>query len=221
MHVGEHRKNSACRACKGTRLTKFLDLGLFPAVNNMLTKEALAQSEPHYPLEVYFCQDCALVQLVHIVPPEILFSHYVYLTATSSTMVAHLKEMTKDVHERFLSRGGLAVDIGSNDGTLLKGYPKGVELLGIEPAQNVAKMANEGGVRTVAEFFNESTAKTAAKKFGKADVITATNVFAHIDDWDSVIRGVDAMLKDDGIFVIEAPYLVDFIKGNEFDTVYH
>lgn len=139
-------------------------------------------------------------------------------------MVAHLKGMTDDIYERFLKSKteAMAVDIGSNDGTLLKGYlPHGVDVLGIDPAVNVAELANKSGVRTMVAFFGEQTAKDAAKAFGKADAITATNAFAHIDDWASVIRGVDALLKDDGVFVIEAPYLVDLIDHTEFDTIYH
>ncbi|MBI4451972.1 class I SAM-dependent methyltransferase [Candidatus Woesearchaeota archaeon] len=212
-----------CRMCKNEKLKTFLSLGTTPLANSFLSKEDLKKPEKKFPLELCFCDDCKLVQLTYIVPSEDMFSNYVYLSSTTKTFQKHFAEMAEHITKNFnLSNKSLAVDIGSNDGILLKGFRKfNVHVIGVEPAANVAKIAEENGVETINDFFNEKVVKEIIKRKGKADVVTATNVFAHIDDIDSVIGNVKGLLKDDGIYVIEIQYFVDTLKTMTFDNVYH
>lgn len=212
-----------CRICKNEKLKTFLSLGTTPLANSFLSKEDLKKEEKRFPLELCFCDNCKLVQLTFIVPSEDMFSNYVYLSSTTKTFQKHFSEMAEHITKSFsLSKNSLAVDIGSNDGILLKGFQKSdVQVIGVEPAANVAKIAEENGVETINDFFNENVVREIIKRKGKADVITATNVFAHIDDIDSVIENVKYLLKDEGIYVIEIQYFVDTIEQMTFDNIYH
>lgn len=218
-------KISRCRACKSKNLSRVLDFGKTPPANEFLKSKQLAarSKEKWFPLRVTFCKKCSLLQLEDVVNPQLLFDSYVYVSSTSPTFVAHFEKMAKSLIKRFnLSSKSLVVDIGSNDGILLKPFlKKGVGVLGIEPASKIARLANKDGITTITDFFSSSLAKKLRKKHGPASLITATNVFAHIDDLDEVINGVKIMLADDGVFMVEAPYLVDFLNKNLFDTVYH
>jgi SAM-dependent methyltransferase len=201
----------------------FLDLGNMPLANALLKKEALSEKEPSYPLDVMFCEKCGMVQLGNVVDPDKMFKDYVYFTSMSTTITEHFHELAAYVAKRFsVPTGSLVVDIGSNDGTLLKGYDGlGLKVLGIEPAANIAEFANKAGVETVNGYFTESLARSVRKEKGTAKIITATNVFAHVNDLYDFVRGVKELLDSDGIFIIEAPYIVDFVRHAEFDTVYH
>jgi len=216
-------RNEGCRVCKNKRLRKFLKLGPTPLANSFLKQEQLASEEMSYPLDVYFCPECGLVQLRDVVPPEILFKDYVYLTGMSQTMKQHFYLLAVEVVNKFnLSKDDLVVDVGSNDGTLLKGFKQlGTKTLGIEPATNVALVAEREGIETVNDFFSMDVAKKIIRRSGHSRVITATNVFAHINDLHEIVRTVDSLLTIDGIFVIEVPYLVDLLSKSEFDTMYH
>ncbi|RJQ38224.1 class I SAM-dependent methyltransferase [Candidatus Microgenomates bacterium] len=217
------KRRSDCRVCKGINLEKVLSFGLTPLANAFLTKENLDRAEAFYPLDLYFCKDCSMLQLGHVVSPKLLFSNYVYVSSTSPVFINHFKEFANSVVKRFhLNENSLVIDIGSNDGILLKPFLKqGVKVLGIEPAKHIAQIAQKEGVETIPQFFSKPLSKKMALKYGKAKVITATNVFAHIDDLDEVINGVNNMLDDNGVFMIEAPYLIDFIEKKYFDLVYH
>ena len=212
-----------CRICKNDKLNTFLSLGTTPLANSFLSKEDLKKKEKRFPLELCFCDNCKLVQLTYIVPSEDMFSNYVYLSSTTKTFQKHFADMAESITKYFkLSSKSLAVDIGSNDGILLKGFQKfGVQVIGVEPAANIAKIAEENGVDTINGFFNKDVVKEIIRKKGRADVITATNVFAHIDDIDSAIEDVKLLLKDSGIYVIEVQYFVDTIQTMTFDNVYH
>lgn len=212
-----------CRICKNEKLRTFLSLGTTPLANSFLSKEDLKKEEKKFPLELCFCERCKLVQLTYIVPSEDMFSNYVYLSSTTKTFQKHFAEMAEKISKGFsLNKSSLAVDIGSNDGILLKGFQKfNVQVIGVEPAINVAKIAEENGVETINDFFNEKVVKEIIRRKGKADVVTATNVFAHIDDIDSVIENVKRLLKDNGIYVIEIQYFVDTIETMTFDNIYH
>jgi SAM-dependent methyltransferase len=176
-------------------------------------------------LDVYFCKDCYTVQLLDIVSPSILFKNYYhYVTGANIPMVEHFREMAAGILDKFhFTDDSLVVDIGSNDGTLLSGFvQKGFSnVLGIEPATNIAEMANENGIRTLNDFFNERTANETAASFGNASIITATNVFGHVDDLENFVKGVRNLLSDEGVFIIEVPHVVEMIKKLEFDTIYH
>lgn len=217
------KKKSNCRVCKSTNLLKVLTLGPTPLANAFLTKEQIDKPEYYYPLDVYFCHNCSFLQLGHVVSPDVLFKDYVYVSSTSPVFINHFEEFAKDVFTRFnLDSKSLAIDIGSNDGILLKPFKKfGAKVLGIEPAKRIAEVARKEGIETISEFFSVELAKKIVEQKGKAKIVTATNVFAHIDDLDEVIRGLDKLLTDDGVFIIEAPYVVDFIQKRYFDLVYH
>ncbi|MBI4362201.1 MAG: methyltransferase domain-containing protein [Euryarchaeota archaeon] len=216
-------KLDSCRVCRGKNLETFLVLGPQPLSNNFLKKEQLGGPEPFYPLDVCFCPACHMVQLTHVVPPEVMFSEYAYITSSSRTMPIHLAELAGDVTRRFgLDGKSLAVDIGSNDGSMVLGFQKlGVRGLGIEPASNVAAIARQRGVETVNDFWCERTARQVRKEKGPAGAILGTNVFAHCHDLDDFLRGVKHLLGPGGAFVIEVPYLVDLLQHTEFDTIYH
>lgn len=212
-----------CRTCGEKTLRTFLSLGPMPIPNGFLQKEQLSAGEAYFPLDVAFCENCGLMTLVHVVRPDIMFRNYVYIPGTSKTMVEHFGEMAKENVGRFnLNKNSLVIDIGSNDGTLLKQFKAaGVKVLGIDPAKNIAAEATKQGIKTIGEFFNEKLAKEVSKKYGKADLMTGTNVIAHINDLVDLLKGVKALLKDKGVFIGEFPYLVDLIEHGEFDTIYH
>src|SRR3989338_5273479 len=216
-------RNSSCRACKGTRMSRIFSFGPTPPANAFLKKEELEKPELFFPLDVYFCRACSLVQLMDIVSPELLFKDYVYVSSTSPAFVAHFQSFANDVFSRFnLSRGSLVVDIGSNDGIILQPFKVlGASVLGIDPAVKIAEEATINGVETLPYFFNPDLAKKLVSERGYAVVITGTNVFAHVNDLDELVGGVATLLAPNGSFIIEAPYLVDFLEKNLFDTVYH
>lgn len=219
MGLAKHK----CRVCKSVLGNKFLSLGPTPLANSFLRPEDLDKPETFYPLDVCFCDICGLVQLGHVVPPEIMFRDYIYVSGTSTAIPAHFSLLAKEVVERFkLDKDSLVVDIGGNDGTLLRGFKNlGVRTLDIEPATNIARIAEGFGIEAVNEFWNKGTAVKVAKERGKARVIIGTNVFAHVDDWDDFLEGINALMADDGVFIIEAPYLADLIEKIQFDTIYH
>jgi len=183
------KKLKKCRVCKNTHLTKVFTLGPTPLANAFLTEKQIDEPESFYPLDVYFCQNCSFVQLGHVVSPEILFKDYVYVSSTSPVFVNHFKNFAKEIVTQFsLNNKALVIDIGSNDGILLKPFlALGTRVLGIEPASHIAKEAEKQGIETIDEFFSVALAKNIVKKKGKAKVVTANNVFAHIHDLDEVI----------------------------------
>jgi SAM-dependent methyltransferase len=212
-----------CRACGRSPLRVALSLGKMPLANSLLTGQQLADPEPRYSLDLARCPECALVQITETVPPDILFRDYVYFTSYSDTMLRHAGELAARLTcERRLGPKSLVVEIASNDGYLLKSYAAaGVPVLGVEPARNVARVAEERGIRTVAEFFDEALARDLASKHGPADVIHAHNVLAHVADLTGVVRGMRTLLRADGMAVVEVPYLRDLVEHCEFDTIYH
>lgn len=211
-----------CRTCKNSDLKKFLSLGDSPLANNFLSKEQVG-SEEFFPLDLYFCDKCGLVQLGYVVPAEKMYSNYLYIPSTSETLVTHFAQMADDIIERFqLSSNDMVVDVGGNDGTLLKNFLNhGIRTLNVEPADNIAKISEEAGIETVVDYFNEETARRIGEKMGKTKVIIGTNVFTHIDDLDSFLKGVDVLLDGNGVLVVEVYYLGDLIQHKSFDIVYH
>lgn len=213
-----------CRICKSQDLHKFLVLGHHPPSDAFLKAEQLNLPETAYPLDVFFCKNCRLVQLGYLVQPEVLFSSdYPYTSSVSNTMPVHFVEFAKDAVETFgLDSNDLVIDIGSNDGTLLKGFKNlGVKTLGVEPVDKIARIAESRGIETINAFWSEKIAKKISQDKGKAKVITGTNVFAHVNDLDEFLNGVKTLLDDNGVLILEFPYLVDLIDKIEFDTIYH
>ncbi len=213
----------ACRSCGATQLEPVLSLGRTPLANALLKAEDLERPEPTFPLELVFCPACALVQITETVPPEQLFSHYLYLSSFSDTMVKHSKDLAHElIEQRGLDSSSLVVEVASNDGYLLKFYKQaGVPVLGIEPAANVVKVAEEAGVPTLVRFFGRELAQELRESGRRADVVHANNVLAHVADLNGFVAGLSMTLKDDGVAVIEAPYVKPMIERLEFDTIYH
>jgi SAM-dependent methyltransferase len=200
-----------------------LSLGSTPLANALLREDELDAPEPRFPLDAVFCPVCALFQITATVPPETLFRSYVYLSSFSDAAVANAREIVvRTAEARALDRSSLAVEIASNDGYLLAHYvERGIPVLGVEPARNIAPVAEARGVRTVCEFFGAGLAADLAGRFGRADVIHANNVLAHVPDLNGVLEGIRLLLKDEGIAIIEVPSLRDMIEHVEFDTIYH
>jgi len=210
-----------CRICKGSDLTRILSLGEHPPVDNFI-KDSEIKDEKRYPLEMYFCNECSLVQLLDVVDEEELFhGDYAYFSSASKPLVEHFRSYADDLKNEYMNEGDLVVDIGSNDGVLLQFFTDSYRALGIEPSSNVAELAREKGIETLDGFFNVAMAKDIVAKHGKAKVVTANNVFAHIDDIDEIVLAVKELLAEDGVFVTESHYLYDLISKREFDTVYH
>ena len=211
-----------CRVCGSNNLKSVLSLGKSPLANNLLDKEDLNKEEL-FPLEMMYCENCHLCQLSYVVPPEKMFKHYLFLTSTTATTRDHFKEMAEKVrNELRLNSDSLIADIGSNDGTLLKYFKEmGMKVIGIEPAENVSKIANDAGIPTLTGFWNKEIVEEILKSKGKVDVVTAANVFAHVKDIKDFTENVKLLLKDYGAFVIEAQYVLDTIRGLTFDNIYH
>jgi len=216
-----HRVVTSCRVCGSPRLAPVLDLGAQPLANGFLERSALSAPEPTYPLALLRCESCSLGTLSVVVAPGDMFSHYLYLTGTSSTMQHHFAAEAAMIRDRFLSPTDLVIEIGSNDGTLLSTLAGTHRVLGIEPAANVAQVARDRGVPTECMFFGERAAVDVARAHGRAAAIIANNVVAHIDDLGSVMRGIGALLDDNGVFVLEAPGLLDLLERCALDTIYH
>lgn len=212
-----------CRICDNKFLVEFCKLGTQPLANSFIKKEELSKKEKAFPLNLCLCQKCGLVQLSDVVPAKLMFKNYLYIPSASKTRIEHFNELATTLKDKIhLSENDLAVDIGSNDGSLLEVYSQlGIKILGVDPSVNLAKVAELKGIDTVNDYFTQKTARNIVKKYGKAKAITATNVFAHVDDIHGFIKGIEILLANDGAFVIEFPYLVDFIENCEFDTVYH
>lgn len=216
-----HRALGSCRICGGL-LWPFLDLGVMPLANAFRSPAEAGEPEERYPLEVYRCQECGLVQLGAVVDPEVLFGRYLYASSASPPAIGHFAAYAREVAESFAPPGSLVVEIGSNDGILLRPLmDRGVRALGIEPSRNLSASANAAGLRTLNEFFGADVAARVASENGRARVIVANNVLAHIDDLRGVAVGLDALLDQDGVFIAEFPYLLDLIEHVEYDTIYH
>lgn len=215
-------KLKKCRVCNNRNLFTFLQLGPTPVPNGFLEFKQLNKAEKFYPLDLCVCIKCGMVQLAHVVNPNVMFRNYVYIPSTSETMKKHFNKLAQDVSKNFKEYAEkLVIDVGSNDGTLLKSFQQlGFRVLGVDPAKNLAKQACKEGVETLSRLFTKSEAKKIAKKYGKASIITGTNVVAHIHDLHDFMDGVRELLGDDGIFIVEFPYLVDLLDKVEFDTVY-
>jgi len=216
-------KRDTCRACGGSRLHLFLSLGPTPLANSFLDSPEDAENELTFPLDVYFCPECSLVQLLDVVNSELLFRNYIYVTGTSDTMAAHNLQYAGSVCG-FLGLGesDMVVEIASNDGSLLRCFQAlGVRTLGVEPAANIAAQAVKAGIPTINEFFDGSLGRCIRDESGPARAVVANNVLAHVDEPQDFLRGAAALLHHDGAFIAEVPYLGELIRRMEYDTVYH
>ncbi|HEY2812816.1 MAG TPA: class I SAM-dependent methyltransferase [Acidimicrobiales bacterium] len=215
--------SAACRGCGGHDLVRVLDLGETPLANALLTNDALDAPEARFPLDLAICPACSLVQITTSVPPERLFADYAYFSSYVPGVVANAEELAKQVlEERQLGPDNLVMEIASNDGYLLRHYvDAGVPVLGIDPAANIAEVAEQNGVPTVCDFFGDAVATRLRAEGRRADVIHANNVLAHVPDPNGVVRGIELVLADNGVAIIETPYVRDLVEDVEFDTIYH
>ncbi len=215
--------SSCCRFCQAPLGEPFLDLGPSPLANAYIKEQMKFEAESFYPLQTFFCPRCHLVQVQEFESPAGIFSDYAYMSSYSSSWLAHSQKFSEEIRSKIrLSKDSLVVEVGSNDGYLLQFFKKqGVPVLGIEPASNVAQIANDRGVPTRSVFFGSRSAEDLKTEGLQADLLIGNNVLAHVPDINSFVRGLKVLLKDEGIISIEFPHLLNLIQDNQFDTIYH
>ncbi|WKZ17919.1 MAG: class I SAM-dependent methyltransferase [Candidatus Jettenia sp. CY-1] len=212
-----------CRFCKSHLNHTFVDLGMSPLANSYLKTEQLQHMEPFYPLHVYVCKACLLVQLPLFESPDKIFSDYAYFSSYSDSWLKHARDYTKLMVERFgFDLRSTVVEIASNDGYLLQYFKeRGIPVLGIEPAKNVAKAAEKAGIPTVVTFFGTQTALKLVNEGKQADLLIGNNVLAHVPNVNDFVKGMKIFLKPKGIITMEFPHLMQLMHENQFDTIYH
>ncbi len=212
-----------CRLCGVPLTTTFVDLGASPLCERFLTAAELDEMEPFYPLHVRICRNCLLVQLPEYVSPDEIFREYAYFSSFSDSWVEHARQFADTMIERLgLGPDSRVVEVASNDGYLLRHFvARGIPVLGVDPARNVAEAARAQGVPTLAEFFGVALAESLLASDGPADLIVANNVYAHVPDLHDVTGGFKVLLAPGGTISIEFPHLVRLVEGNQFDTIYH
>ncbi|MEP7347719.1 MAG: class I SAM-dependent methyltransferase, partial [Gemmatimonadaceae bacterium] len=218
-----HHRRDRCRACGTAALRPFLSLGPQPLANAFLRRPEEFAEERFFPLDVYFCQTCSLVQLADVIDPEVLFGHYIYVTGTSETIAAHNVGYAQAVvDELTLGPADLVVELASNDGSLLTSFAgHGVRTLGVEPARNIAEMARARGIDTINRFFNGRMAHEVRSTYGPASAVIGNNVLAHVDDTQDFLAGARTLISDRGRVIVEVPYAKDMLDRREYDTIYH
>jgi SAM-dependent methyltransferase len=212
-----------CRLCGAELTNTFVDLGMSPLCESYVPAHKLDAAEAFYPLHVRVCTTCFLVQLPAYVPGEDIYSDYAYFSSYSDSWLAHAREYADQmVSELSLSSANLVTEVASNDGYLLQYFVQaGIPVLGVEPAVNVAAVAQAKGIRTEVQFLGAQTGREIADRHGRADLVAANNVFAHVPDLVGFVAGLRALVKDDGLITIEIPHLLRLIEGRQYDTIYH
>ena len=219
MQKGKFTKRTSCRLCDSKDLVEILDLGEMPLAGAYLKKVQLGK-EKVYPLKIFFCKECFLVQILDVVDPDTLFKDYRYLSSLS--LSSHFSNLARELTKKFLAKDSFIVEIGSNDGVLLSPLKSlGMRVLGVDPAENVAKIAQTKGIDTMVNYFGKAVGRAVAGTYGKADAILANNVLAHIDDMHDVALGMKTLLKRNGIFVFEVHYLGDLVQKGQYDFFYN
>src|SRR3989338_5366610 len=216
-------KNTTCRACSGSGFDTVIDLGEQPLVNSLIRKEDFAQKEPLFPLVVQRCQTCGLVQLTEVLEADEIYKNvdYLFFSSDMPTLAEYFREYADDIKERFLKKGDFVVEMGSNDGILLSFFKDGHKILGIDPATNVVVRALKRDIPTLSEFFTEHLAKLIAKEWGRAQVFIANSCVEHVNDPRNLMRGVKALLADDGVFAAEINYWGAMVKNTNYSLIYH
>src|ERR687891_295242 len=219
----DERSGPGCRFCGTTLRLTFVDLGMSPLCETYLAADELDRMEPFYPLLVQVCDECLLVQLREYVSPEAIFGEYAYFSSYSESWLRHARRFVESVTKRFaLDAGSLVVEVGSNDGYLLQYLvARGIPVLGIEPAGNVAEVAIERGVPTRVMFFGRETSQQLVDEGMRADLIVGNNVLAQVPDLNGFVEGLRTLLAPHGVVSLEFPHLVRLVEGNQFDTIYH
>ncbi|CAD5956037.1 class I SAM-dependent methyltransferase [Planktothrix agardhii] len=214
---------SKCRFCGNLLNHTFVDLGMSPLSNAYLKLDTINKAEKFYPLHTYVCDNCFLVQLEEFETPDHIFSDYAYFSSYSETWLRHAENYTELMTQRFgLNANSQVIEIASNDGYLLQYFQKqNIPVLGIEPAANVAKVAEEKGIPSLVKFFGVSTAQELVNQGKQADLLLGNNVLAHVPDLNDFVAGMKILLKPDGILTMEFPHVLQLILQNQFDTIYH
>lgn len=217
------RHEPRCRFCRARLQSTFVDLGMSPLCQTHIEPHQLNLMEPFYPLHAYVCGECFLVQLEEFVAPDAIFSEYAYLSSYSDSWVEHARQYTVSMRERFgLDSRSLVTEIASNDGYLLQHFvAAGVPVLGVEPAANVAKIAEDKGIRSTVRFFGVASARQILQEFGAPDLLLGNNVLAHVPDINDFVGGMKLLLKPGGVITMEFPHLLQLMQQNQFDTIYH
>ncbi len=212
-----------CRFCAAPLAEPFLDLGMSPLANSYIRKDALQRMEAFYPLQVHHCEACHLVQLEEFESPQAIFEDYAYFSSYSNSWLEHARMYSEMAAGRFeLGPESLVVEIASNDGYLLRNFVgMGVPVLGVEPAQNVADVAERDGIPTLRKFFGRETAEAMVADGRQADLLLGNNVLAHVPDLNDFVAGMKLLLKPEGVITMEFPHLHQLMDNNQFDTVYH
>ena len=216
-------QNLACRSCGAPLDRVMVDLGSSPLANSYLQPAALARAELFLPLCVYVCERCWLCQLPECATPQEIFSDYAYFSSFSTSWLEHARAYVDAMVPRFgLGASSQVVEIASNDGYLLRNFvERGIPVLGVEPAANVAEAARQLGIPTEVRFFGREAARDLVARGLAADLLLGNNVLAHVPDLDDFVGGLSILLKDEGVLTMEFPHLVQMIDGNQFDTIYH
>jgi len=214
---------NTCRLCKSSNIEKIMHVASTPIGDDFIPSDRLDKIQNEYPLDLCLCNDCGLLQLPGVIDPENIYREYLYETSISLGLSNHFHHYGEAVLQRINpEKKSLVIDIGSNDGTLLKFFQgKGMTVMGIEPATELAKKVTASGVETIPEFFTPDLACEIKKERGPATIITANNVFANIDDLDTLIQGIKELLSSDGVFVFETGYMVDLVQNIVVDNIYH
>ncbi|WP_407646493.1 class I SAM-dependent methyltransferase [Henriciella aquimarina] len=218
------KTETTCRSCGSEALTPFLDLGVTPLADRLIRPSDKGKEELTFPLVVAVCPDCSLVQITETVDPEVLFAdEYPYYSSFLPALMAHSHaNVLARLEEKPLGADSLVVELASNDGYLLRNYVEaGVPVLGIDPADGPAAVAEKAGVRTLNDFFTRDLASKVVEEYGAADIVHGNNVLAHVADTNGFVAGIRTILKPDGVAVIEMPYLRPLMEHVEFDTIYH
>lgn len=211
-----------CRACSGSRLIDFLDLGVQPIANRYVAAADRGAPEPAFPLHAYACLDCALIQVPDRVPAE-FFRHYLYVPSAAEGLRRHFASLADRLaHDAYVSDASYLVDIGCNEGVLLRACAeRRLRVVGVDPARNLVERVRAAGIEVVNEYFGADVSRELREKHGRAAAITTTNTFNHIDDLHGFVRGVRDLLAEGGVFIVEVPHAADLLEHNEFDTIYH
>ncbi len=218
MLKGRFTTRRTCRLCNSSMLHLFLNMGLMPLAGDFLKKKDIGK-EKLYPLRIFFCENCFLVQLLDIVKDSNIFKDYRYFSSVS--LSRHFGDYAQEISTKFLKKGSFVVEIGSTDAIMLRPSKKrGYRVLGADPPLNATKEANKKGLKTITDYFGIKSSKRILEEYGQADAIFANNVLAHIDNMEDVAKGIEILLKDDGIFVFEVHYLGNLIKDLQYDFFY-
>jgi len=210
-----------CRLCNSKNLTRVFDLGQTPLANSY-SKNKISKKLKKYPLKLNYCNNCGHLQLTHSIKPSKMFSNYLYKSNTSKKNLIHFKNYANDIKKKLKNNSAKILDIASNDGTFLNFFEKKRFFrLGIDPAKNLKKLSLKKNITQIDDFFTEKKSQNIKKEYGKFDIITANHVCAHVENLNDFFKGVQNLLKDDGLFIFEVSYRASVLKKNTFDTIYH